>query len=171
MSTATAEPEQQVEEERDLKREHYERIIDLQKRVRDSGAQADIDKEIATSSKKHFESLQKRLNQLIANGPQGLLPLEEQETVPVEAWEEVPIGDVLTELTDSQKEKLEEAGAQTVGEFEKLRAGKNKDYPRGLLDLPRVGEALVTKWENQMIEWLATNQPGESEEETESEDS
>lgn len=169
MTTETNETE--ADEDRDLKREHYERIIDLQKQVRDAGVKADIDKEVASAAKKHHEALQKQLNQLIAGGPQGLLPLEAADTEPqkLEAWADTPIAMALEGITDKQLETLAEAGVATVGEFEQLRAGSNRDYPRGLVDLPRVGEKLITKWEDQVIEWLANYQPPEPEAEPASE--
>lgn len=68
-----------------------------------------------------------------------------------------PIEEALT-LTKKQREKLEEAGVKTVGDFEQLRGGQHKDYPGGLRDLPRVGDATVDKWEEEIIDWLKRNE-------------
>ena len=62
------------------------------------------------------------------------------------------------ELTEKQLEKLVDAGVSTVDQFENLRAGQNPDYPRGLIDLPGVGETLITKWEDAIIDWMTQNQ-------------
>lgn len=78
-----------------------------------------------------------------------------------ENWRAVPVGEALA-ASSRQFEKLDDCGVTTVGEFEDLRAGKNKDYPRGLLDVPGVGQATINKWEDQVLEWFAKRNPIES---------
>lgn len=69
-------------------------------------------------------------------------------------WRSVPIGEAIS-LTEKQVETLSEAGVVTVEDFENLRAGSHKDYPGGLRDLPRIGDATVDKWETEIVGWMA----------------
>lgn len=82
------------------------------------------------------------------------LPLEEGGAEPEhdDAWRNTRVLDVL-DITPSLADKLADAGVSTMGELEDLRAGKNRDYPRGLLDLPKFGQKSLDKLEEQILNW------------------
>jgi len=145
-----------------LEREHYAEI-----------QQAELDCEIAEedfeiknsqmkAAKKRLESKIDTLRELIRQGPtepdpQQELPFddddEEAKAEAIEnAWKAKPITEVIT-LTDSQKEKLFDAGVSTAGQFETLRAGTT-DYPDGLISIKGIGEKKVTQWEEEFLNWL-----------------
>lgn len=147
-----------------LQREHYEQIQALERKCDELETQYEADKAQAATSKKRWEQAVERLRSCIRSGPdpQGKLDFRED-------WREVPIVEALT-LTMKQIETLSDAGVETVGEFENLRAGQVKDYPRGLSDLPRVGESTIDKWEAEIIEWMTANATEDDEMETESDD-
>lgn len=116
----------------------------------------------AKRAKKNHEAAVDSLQELIRRGPSAQLPLDfKDKSQPEQTDEEKrhaylmtrPIIDAL-DLTDKQEEKLADAGVKTVGDFEKLRAGEMPDYPGGLKDLPRVGEATIDKWEDELMNWL-----------------
>ena len=158
MSTETVEAEPESVVLSEIEREHYERIIDLNKEVYAASYEHDIAKSKAKSAKEHLESLQAELSNLISEGPkkpdpQQELPFGEFEA---DAWKRVDLKEVLS-LTEKQIEKLDAAGAMTVGEFERLRAGQNPDYPNGLLSVKGFGQATIDKFEEEVLNWLAIN--------------
>lgn len=107
--------------------------------------------------KTNIKAARLRLSRMINGEPEDQLdlPLEDGEIATSEhaALLAMPIEEAIT-LTEKQMDKLTDAGVQTVGQFEQLRAG-NREYPRGLLDLPGVAEKTITKWEEQIIEFLS----------------
>lgn len=121
----------------------------------------------AKRAKKNHEAAVDALQELIRRGPSAQLPLDFKDSAQPEQTDQekhhaylmsCPIIDAI-DLTDKQEEKLADAGVKTVGDFEKLRAGQMKDYPRGLLDLSRVGEATIDKWEEELLQWFDDNSP------------
>lgn len=126
-------------------------------------------KKEAIALKKEFEGKVSELRRAISrSATQPELPFDDhepkeqpQEQTDIEARHaelmKTPVTEALM-LTDAQKDKLSDAGVETVGDFEKLRGGQMKDYPGGLSDLPRVGQATIDKWEEQLTDWLHRNQ-------------
>ena len=117
------------------------------------------------SIKVNIKAARLRLTRMINGEPEEQLdlPLEDGEEATADVNERhaallaAPIETAL-KLTTKQMDKLTDAGVQTVGQFEQLRAG-NREYPRGLLDLPGVAEATITKWEDQIVEFLKAKEP------------
>lgn len=155
MSTETIDEEVEPVVMSVIEKEHYERIIELNKDVYQASYDHDIKKSKAKSAKEHLESLQAELSNLISEGPKKPDP---QQELPFgnDDWKTVPVSDVLT-LSEKQMDKLDAAGALTVGEFERLRAGQNPDYPNGLLSVKGFGQATIDKLEEEMLNWLAKN--------------
>lgn len=135
----------------DLERQHYDEIRRLETVCDRLETKYEVDKANAAASKKQWEKAVQKLRTCIRRGPnpQAELPF-------VEDWRTKPIGEAV-ELTDKQAELLDSAGVATVEDFENLRAGKHKDYPGGLIDLPRVGQATIDKWESQIVDWMTAN--------------
>lgn len=132
-------------------REHYQQIVDGEERCRQLEDEYETDKATAATSKKRWEQAVANNRALIRQGPDCQKTLDFPDD-----WRTVLITEVLT-LTERQSELLDEIGVKTVEQFEDLRASKHKDYPRGLLDLPRIGESTVDKWEDEIVEWMAGN--------------
>lgn len=133
----------------ELEHKHYQQIRDAEATCDRLEDRYETDKAAAGASKKRWEEAVANLRSLIRRGPNP------QQDLPFpNDWRTTPIGEAI-ELTEKQAELLESAGVQTIEDFENLRAGKNKDYPGGLTDLPRVGQATVDKWEEQIVEWMS----------------
>ncbi|AMV31284.1 hypothetical protein VN12_04145 [Pirellula sp. SH-Sr6A] len=120
----------------------------------------------ADKAKKAFEHKVGDLRELIRTGPkkpnpQMLLPGLDGEQQPDDSYLDESIFTVL-ELTDKQKEKLEECGVKTVRDFEKLRSGALEDYPKGLRSIRGVGETTADKWENEILAFITKNTPMQS---------
>ena len=146
----------------ELKREHYEDILRLNRNVKLSQMKYDIAKGEAKARKEELECLSLELSNLIADGPQKPDPQKElpfsdsTESGDHPNWELTPITEAL-KLTAKQREKLEEIGIKTVGQFEFLRAGRDSLYPDGLRSVKGFGAATVDAFENDIVEWLAAN--------------
>lgn len=108
----------------------------------------------AKEAKQAYEAAVLGLRSIIRKGPnpQLDLPLTAESEDTDESWKDIPITTAMR-LTKSQAEKLADAGVRTVYEFEQLRAGSLRDYPGGLSDLPRVGQATIDDWEDQIVEF------------------
>lgn len=159
----------------EAQRDHYEAIIQKQREVAAAQLDYDITKEQAAGKKKWLELVANDLSCLIADGPQRpdpqkKLPFDGDGTADQKAshhdtdevqekmdnWQLTPVTEILT-LTDKQREKLEDAGIWTIGQFEHVRGGRHADYPDGLRSIKGVGEKTVDKWEDEVVEWLAKN--------------
>lgn len=116
-------------------------------------AEDDQARELSAKEREHYDEIC-RLNRAVVSAE------ADYEVAKADA-----IGSVL-ELTDKQAEKLEEAGINTVGQFEHLRTGQMDGYPDGLRSLKGVGQKTVDAWEDQMVEWLSVHsresQPAEA---------
>lgn len=139
----------------ELERSHYDEIRTLEIQASESEEEFDIASAQAKALKKRWEGKVEVLRSVIRRGvdDQQRLPFgddDEDMAGPEDAWKIVAVGDVL-ELTDKQAEMLKTAGILTVEHFENLRAGD------GITSLPRIGEAIADKWEDQMLDWLAEN--------------
>lgn len=154
--TEVVETEAAEMNERQLK--HYELIQEMERRCELLEQDYEMKNADAKLAKKILETSVDGLRALIRKGPDS-----QQELPFSDSHLDVPIT-MAIELTDKQKEKLAEAGVETVADFEKLRAG-TPDYPDGLRSIKGVGDALVDKWEEQILTWLSTNQPIEGDEE------
>lgn len=156
----------------DLEKQHYARIKNLEKAADIAEVEHVRLKEEAKAAKKAWELAVAKLRGCIRKGAQGYFDFgkapekkadapkgdqAKQEAEVDSSWEGVPIEEAI-KLTKAQHEKLREHGVRTVLDFEKLRGGQIKDYPGGLRDLPRVGEATIDKWEDDIVNWLAENQ-------------
>lgn len=151
----------------DLEKQHYARIGNLEKAANKAEIEWIDLKEQASAAKKAWELSVSRLRGCIRKGAQGYFDFSKAPEQPAakgkgqskdepatdSSWEGEPIENAL-KLTKAQKEKLSEHGVKTVLDFEKLRGGQIKDYPRGLRDLPRVGDATIDKWEEEILNWL-----------------
>lgn len=155
-------PELTDEEKRQKLDDHYEAIKEAELQVQeaeDSMIRAQYD---LKDSKKQYEGAVLHLRRLISRDPLYVPPVQADPQMKLDfdadydARLQTPIGEAI-ELTEKQAEKLEAAGVKTVGDFEKLRGGQMKDYPNGLSDLDRVGQATIDKWEDQIVEFLKVN--------------
>jgi len=145
----------------ELEREHYEDILRLNRNVKLAQMKYDIAKGEAKAKKEELECLSLELSNLIADGPrkpdpQQELPFDAVESGDFRNWDLVPITEAL-KLTAKQREKLEEIGIKTVGQFEFLRAGNDPCYPDGLRSVRGFGAATVDAFENDIVNWLAAN--------------
>ena len=145
----------------ELKREHYEEILRLNRDVKLAQMRYDIAKGDAKAKKEELECLSLELSNLIADGPQKPDPQKELPFAATESgdkpnWELTPITEAL-KLTAKQREKLEEIGIKTVGQFEFLRAGRDPIYPDGLRSIKGFGAATVDAFENDIVNWLYAN--------------
>lgn len=145
----------------ELEREHYEDILRLNRNVKLAQMKYDIAKGEAKAKKEELECLSLELSNLIADGPrkpdpQQELPFDAAESGDFRDWDLVPITEAL-KLTAKQREKLEEIGIKTVGQFEFLRAGNDPCYPDGLRSVRGFGAATVDAFENDIVNWLAAN--------------
>lgn len=78
-----------------------------------------------------------------------------------DAWRLAPISEL--ELSPKRQETLIGIGVETIGEFEDLRAGQVKGFPRGLLDVKGFGTVAITEAEESVLNWLKVNQQSEAE--------
>lgn len=145
----------------ELKREHYEEILRLNRDVKLAQMRYDIAKGDAKAKKEELECLSLELSNLIADGPQKPDPQKELPFAATESgdkpnWELTPITEAL-KLTAKQREKLEEIGIKTVGQFEFLRAGRDPIYPDGLRSIKGFGAATVDAFENDIVNWIGAN--------------
>lgn len=124
-------------------------------------------------AKKQLDEAASALSLCISQGPpkadpQKTLPFDDggeviestqtpaSESPAADAWKSVRIGEAI-KLTPKQAETLESHGIRTVGQFEEVRSGQLRDYPDGLASLKGVGGVTITKWENDIIDWLMKN--------------
>jgi len=144
-----------------LELEHYHEIIRLNKEVKLKQYKYDAAKAEAKFCKEDLDCAAMELSTLIADGPQKPdpqkeLPFSGDESGDFRNWDLVPITEAL-KLTAKQREKLEEIGIKTVGQFEFLRAGNDPCYPDGLRSVRGFGAATVDAFENDIVNWLAAN--------------
>lgn len=144
-----------------LELEHYHEIIRLNKEVKLKQYKYDSAKAEAKFCKEDLDCAAMELSTLIADGlakpdPQKELPFDTASPDVVPNWETVPITEAL-KLTAKQREKLEEIGIKTIGQFEFLRAGRDPVYPDGLRSIKGFGAATVDAMENDIVNWLAAN--------------
>ena len=144
-----------------LELEHYHEIIRLNKEVKLKQYKYDAAKAEAKFCKEDLDCAAMELSTLIADGPQKPDPQKELPFAATESgdkpnWELTPITDAL-KMTAKQREKLEEIGIKTVGQFEFLRAGRDPIYPDGLRSVKGFGAATVDAFENDIVNWLHAN--------------
>jgi hypothetical protein len=156
-----------------LELEHYHEIIRLNKEVKLKQYKYDAAKAEAKFCKEDLDCAAMELSTLIADGPQKPdpqkeLPFAAADSGDKPSWELTPITDAL-KMTTKQREKLEEIGIKTVGQFEFLRAGRDPVYPDGLRSVKGFGAATVDAFENDIVNWLQANarepEPNENENE------
>jgi hypothetical protein len=140
----------------ELQREHYEEILRLNRDVKLAQMRYDIAKGEAKAKKEELECLSLELSNLIADGPRKPDPQKELPFSEPQDWEGVAITDAL-KLTGKQREKLEELGIKTVGQFEFIRAGRDPQYPDGIRSIKGFGNATVDAMENDIVNWLQVN--------------
>lgn len=147
----------------DIQVAHYKLILELESEYKDLEEQHLLAKEKATKAKKRAEVAEAELLATIARGPnrQREIQFDDSDGDEKQDYDDlmkVSIFDALTDLTKSQRERMEELKIVTVHDFELLRGGQLREYPRGLLDVKGWGDAAITKMENAILEWLAANQ-------------
>jgi hypothetical protein len=140
----------------ELQREHYEEILRLNRDVKLKQMKYDIAKGEAKARKEDLECASLELSNLIADGPRKPDPQKELPFSEPQDWEGVAITDAL-KLMGKQREKLEELGIKTVGQFEFIRAGRDPQYPDGLRSIKGFGSATVDAMENDIVNWLQAN--------------
>ena len=145
-------PEDKAKREHD----HLAAIMAMGKECDALAQEHECDKKAAKESKEALDEKLDELRSLIRTGPNPQMELPFKPVVTPQSWESVPIGTAM-KLSDRQKDLLESAGVKTVGEFESLRGKNRKDYPDGLLSLKGVGEKTITKWEDEILDWLGKN--------------
>lgn len=134
-------------------RRFCQQVRDLERKCEVMEAEYEVAKAQASVLKKRLDEAVALLRATIRRGPDAQQELQFLQ----EEWWDTPIGQALT-LTEKQLEILREAGVTTVEDFEAVRAGKVEGYPRGLIDLPRVGQATVDRWENEILDWIGTQE-------------
>lgn len=72
-----------------------------------------------------------------------------------DAWKLAPIAEL--KLAKGKVAKLASIGVETMGELEDLRAGTNKQFRRGLIDVDGFGQAAVDDVEDRVLAWLDKN--------------
>lgn len=171
MTTETEEP-QTVTESDDLiqvetdccamlneaEREHYQEILRLNREVKEKQYKYELAKAEAKCCKEDLDCASMELSTLIADGPrkpdpQQELPFGEAASTDFKDWDLAPITEAL-KLTAKHREKLEEIGIRTVGQFEFLRAGNDPVYPDGLRSIKGFGSATIDAMENDIVNWL-----------------
>lgn len=147
------------EEKRKRLDDHYQRIKEMECEVGEYEHELVGLTRQLKEAKKMFDGAVAALRNTIHRDPLYVPPVVEDPQLKLEFEQgydkrlDAAIEEAL-ELTQKQIEKLDEAGVKTVGDFEKLRGGQMKDYPGGLSDLPRVGQATIDKWEDEIVEFL-----------------
>lgn len=139
--------------------EHYDEICELNKQVRVAEGEYLVAKAQAKAAKEELESLQSQLSFVIARGPEKPDPQQSlpfPEDAQENAWRDVPITDAI-KISGKQFEKLEDAGARTMGQLEALRAGKFPTHPDGLRSIKGFGDKAIDAIEDQIVDWLASN--------------
>ncbi len=143
-------------------------IIKTQKEADEKAMVRDAADADAKAAKKAHEAVVSRLQGLIRRGPSTQLELDLKDQPPLaDSLREAQWKDKLEKtllkdavrLTPSHIEKFEAAGVKSVMDFENLRAGKNKDYPKGLRSIKGFGDAAITTLEEMMLDWYKANQP------------
>lgn len=158
-------PTVSIEVQREL--DHLHQIQKMNVTVQRYAEQYEADKAEAAISKKALDNAAASLSELIKNGPpkpdpQKKLPFDSPDdgevvdaefvVVDADAWKKIPIGDAL-KLSEKERDKLAEYDIKTVGDFEHVRGRGDRQLPNGLSSMKGVGEAKITKWEAEMIEW------------------
>lgn len=88
--------------------------------------------------------------EVVAWGERPMPPAPPLEPEPDESWKLEPLASAL-HLTASQAEKFAQAGVETMGQFEQLRADiadRKASWPRG------IGETTATKLVEAAIDWV-----------------
>lgn len=166
---------EEMETESERAAAHYAKIREQEYKCRQLELEVSTAKEVYTDAKDMLKEAVARLRMLIRGGPdeQLELPLEDgtqddaqtsgDVSLREEAWSRLLAGTRIEDaipLTKFERERLEDAGVITVQHFEDLRAGKLREYPRGLLSIKRFGPATIDKLEAAIIEWYDSQNPG-----------
>lgn len=158
---STAEMPNEVENETEQDREDLERlrnweaeILEAERDVMAAESELAEQKELAKEAKAHFETKVSALRRLVRASREQLPLFDGQPKKQPDPWREVEITEALS-LTPKQIDILAEAGIDTVGKFEDLRAGN------GLVSLDGIGPATADKLEEMMLDWLTENRDKE----------
>ena len=149
MATDVAEQVLEQIELSQLEKEHYAQIVDKNTEVAKLLMEWQQLKGDASEAKKDYDQTVSELTYLIARGPdkQNKLPFDDDCL----AWMDRPIAGELG-LTAKELEKLEAAGATTIGQLETIRGEDG-----GLMGVKGIGRATADKIEDQLIDWLSEN--------------
>ena len=128
---------------------HYREIRSLESTCDRLEGEYEAAKASATAAKSLWTEAVSRLRESIRRGPdpQMALPLADD-------FRSATIDSALT-LTKRQAEILEEAGIVTVQDYEHVRWRKERRFPNGLADIPGIGQALIEKWEEELLDYIA----------------
>jgi len=143
---------QAVQTMSDRESEHYREIRSLESTCDRLEGEYEAARSSASAAKSLWSEAVSRLRECIRRGPDPQLGLPLADD-----FRSAEIGFALT-LTKRQAEILEEAGIVTVHDYESVRWGKDKRFPNGLADVPGVGQALIEKWEEELLDYIAGQQ-------------
>jgi hypothetical protein len=167
----------------DLEHQHYNEIRNTSAKLTAAEVEFGEINIQHKAAKDQLKSLQLKLKQITARGPDMQLKLQFEDgkkatsgkgkkpeakaaaalpPQPTDAeddsWKQTPITEVLTGLSKAEYEKLEDLGVKTFIQLEDLRAGKNDLYRGGFQSVKGWGEAKITKYENLVADWWAKRQ-------------
>jgi hypothetical protein len=130
---------------------HYQEIRSLEATCDRLEGEYETAKTAASAAKGMWQEAVSRLRESIRRGP------DPQMALPIgDDFMQTEIGDVLN-LTDKQAESLAECGIYTVQDFEDVRSGNVPDI-EGITDIPGVGQATADKWEDEILDWISSQQ-------------
>lgn len=131
---------------------HYQEIRSLETTCDRLEGEYEAAKSGAAAAKSLWTEAVSRLRECIRRGPdpQMGLPLADD-------FMAAEIGFALT-LTKRQADLLADAGIETVQDYENVRWRKDKRFPNGLADVPGIGHALIEKWEEELLDYIAGQQ-------------
>jgi hypothetical protein len=132
--------------------EHYREIRSLESTCDRLEGEYEAAKAAASAAKSLWSEAVSRLRESIRRGPDPQLGLPLADD-----FRSAEIGFALT-LTKRQAEILEDAGIVTVQDYENVRWRKDKRFPNGLADVPGIGQALIEKWEEELLDYIAGQQ-------------
>lgn len=131
---------------------HYREIRSLESTCDRLEGEYEAAKAAASAAKSLWSEAVSRLRESIRRGPDPQLGLPLADD-----FRSAEIWFALT-LTKRQAEMLEEAGIVTVQDYENVRWRKDKRFPNGLADVPGIGQALIEKWEEELLDYIAGQQ-------------
>lgn len=131
---------------------HYQEIRSLETTCDRLEGEYEAAKSGASAAKSLWTEAVSRLRECIRRGPDPQLGLPLADD-----FRTAEIGVALT-LTKRQADLLADAGIETVQDYENVRWLKERRFPNGLADVPGIGQALIEKWEEELLDYIAGQQ-------------